>query len=355
MPKCLKPLLHLLSIRSTRRGNRRVTTRPAKTRDRLSRLAAALGLAAGLLAAQSVRAEDSRAPEHVAFYFAAHEDDWQLFMNPSAFADTSEAKTKTVFIHLTAGDAGVGMGTRGRKHPYYLARENGAEVAIRFMADSGEQPTDKVASQIRLNGHPIYRVSYRNTATYFLRLPDGHPAGTGFPGTGYQSLERLAKGAIGDFSAIDGSTAYHGWADLVSTLRAIIDHERGGTRSIALNVAEPDTRINPDDHSDHRFTAQAALEAAKDLSCVRRVYYVEYASRVLPENLAGQQRDMESSVLAVTAAGLLALDHASVWHPYHRSYLGRNYFRVEEGTGRCDAPVADALRTVSAAGAPATR
>jgi hypothetical protein len=49
----------------------------------------------------------------------------------------------------------------------------------------------------------------------------------------------------------------------------------------------------------------------------------------------------------VTAAGLLALDHASVWHPYHRSYLGRNYFRVEEGAGGCNGPVADALRTVS--------
>jgi hypothetical protein len=324
-----------------------VTGRLAKVRDLPSRVAAAFAVAVALLAAQDGLAHDGRQPERVSFYFAAHEDDWQLFMNPSAFADINEGKTKTVFIHVTAGDAGVGVGTRGRKHPYYLARENGAELAIRFMADSGEQPIDKVASQLLLNGHQLYRVSYRSTVTYFLRLPDGHPAGIGFPATGFQSLERLANGTIGVFSAIDGSTVYRGWADLVSTLRAIIDHERAGARSVQLNVPEPDPSVNPGDHSDHRFTAQAALDAAKDLTCARRVYYVEYASKVLPENLAGQQRDMESSVLAVTAAGLLALDHASVWHPYHRSYLGRNYFRIEEGDGRCHGPVADALRAVA--------
>jgi hypothetical protein len=311
-------------------------------------LAAAIGLSAGLLLAHGVRADEVRQPERVSFYFAAHEDDWQLFMNPSAFADVNDAKTKTVFIHVTAGDAGVGMGTRGRKYPYYLARENGAEVAIRFMADSGEQPADKTASRIELNGHSIYRVAYRTTVTYFLRLPDGHPEGIGFAQTGYQSLARLAKGEIGAMSPIDGSTPYHGWTDLVATLRAIIDHERGPARAVQLNVPEPNPSINPGDHSDHLMTAKVALDAAKDLACARRVYYVDYASKVLPENLAGQQRDLESSVLAVTAAGILALDHASVWHPYHRSYLGRNYFRIEEGQGTCNGPVVDARQTVSA-------
>jgi len=68
----------------------------------------------------------------VLFYFAAHEDDWQLFMNPSAFEDVSGAASKTVYIHITAGDDGLGAGSGGRKHPYYLARENGALAAIRL-------------------------------------------------------------------------------------------------------------------------------------------------------------------------------------------------------------------------------
>jgi hypothetical protein len=102
-------------------------------------------LAIGLLQPQLARADDHPAAR-VSFYFAAHEDDWQLFMNPQAFDDVADARTKTVFIHSTAGDAGLGVGTGGRKFPYYLARENGAEAAIRFMADAGRLPADRAAA-----------------------------------------------------------------------------------------------------------------------------------------------------------------------------------------------------------------
>jgi hypothetical protein len=105
---------------------------------------------------------------------------------------------------------------------------------------------------------------------------------------------------------------------------------------VEINVAELDAGINPNDHSDHLMTAKAALEAATGLGCTDRFYYVDYASSKLPENLNEQERDMESSVLAVTAAGILALDHTSIWARYYQSYLGRNYFRVDRGSGRCD-------------------
>jgi hypothetical protein len=64
---------------------------------------------------------------------------------------------------------------------------------------------------------------------------------------------------------------------------------------------------------------------------------VDYASSQLPENLDAQQRDMESSVYAVTLAGVLAFDHRTSWHHYDESFVGRNYFRVQEGAGGCDA------------------
>jgi hypothetical protein len=291
---------------------------------------------AALVPTPDVGAQEAHAPERVSFYFAAHEDDWQLFMNPSAFLDVTDANTKTVFVHLTAGDAGLGVGSGGRKHPYYVARENGAETAIRFMADANDQPADRVASRVDLGGHRVHRVSYRDTAAYFLRLPDGHPSGSGFARTGHQSLKRLANGEIGAISAVDGSTVYVGWTDLVSTLRALIERERGGARTIQFNVAEQDASINPNDHSDHRMTAKAALEAARDLGCARRVHYVVYANARRPENLSSEQREMQSSVLAVTAAGILAFDHGSIWQRYQRSYLGRCYFRVEEGAGPCE-------------------
>jgi hypothetical protein len=180
-------------------------------------------------------------------------------------------------------------------------------------------------------------VSYRNTVSYFLRVPDGSPSGAGYRDTGFQSLRRLAGGDNNILSAIDGSAEYHGWNDLVATVRKIVDFERGRAPAIQLNVAELDARINPYDHSDHLMTAKAALDAVQDLACARRVYYVEYASARLPENLDAEQRDMESSVFAVTLAGVLAFDHHTSWHHYDKSFVGRNYFRVQEGAGRCDA------------------
>ncbi|MGA7165714.1 MAG: hypothetical protein WBX37_17445, partial [Pseudolabrys sp.] len=106
----------------------------------IMRVIPAACLAAAVLASAQTLAEEAKRPNKVSFYFAAHEDDWQLFMNPSAFKDVIGGATKTVFVHLTAGDAGLGTGLAGRKHPFYLARENGAEAAIRFMADADAAP-----------------------------------------------------------------------------------------------------------------------------------------------------------------------------------------------------------------------
>jgi hypothetical protein len=270
------------------------------------------------------------------FYFAAHQDDWQLFMNPSAFDDVVGKNTKAVFIHTTAGDAGLGMGWGGRKHPFYLARDNGAELAIRFMADAGKAPAVKIAGMQTINGHPIYRIVYRNTVSYFLRVPDGHWTGTGYYDTGFQSLQRLAQGQIDMLTAIDGTASYHGWNDLVATVRAIIDLERERAPAVQINVAETDARINPADHSDHLMTAKAALDAVASLGCAKRVYYVDYASRSLPENLNESQRARERTVYAVTADGVRELDQDINWSWYDKTYVGRNYFRAEEGSGRCD-------------------
>ena len=290
-------------------------------------------------AAVALASTQAIAADKVSFYFAAHEDDWQLFMNPSAFEDVLGGASKTVFVHVTAGDAGNGTGTIGRRWPYFLARENGAENAIRFMTGTEHEPVAPIARNPVINGHPIYRVDYGKTVAYFLRVADGNPSGTGYEQTGWQSLRRLHEGGNNVLAAVDGSTAYQGWDDLVRTVRAIIDAE-SGHKPVQINVAETNTNANPGDHSDHLMTAQAVLDATKDAPCVRRVFYVDYASAKLPENLNTRQRDMQSSVYAITMAGVQALDHWSSWRHYDEAYIGRAHFRVQEPPASCNATTA---------------
>ena len=78
----------------------------------------------------------------IRFYFSPHPDDWQLFMNPNAWADVQQAGSKVVLVYVTAGDGGNGNGPLTTAHPYYAARENGARMPVRFVTDNGGQPVD---------------------------------------------------------------------------------------------------------------------------------------------------------------------------------------------------------------------
>lgn len=267
-------------------------------------------------------------PQRAAFYFSPHQDDWQLFMTPAAFHDVRDETARCVFVHMTAGDAGLGLGNGGRRHPLYRARENGSESAIRFMADAGGPLPEQPGIDTRRYGeHAVRRVGYRNTVALFLRLPDGSPEGTGYAATGYQSLKRLAEATIGTMIAVDGSASYRGWPDLVAMLRALIAAESDGLVP-DLHVPESDAALNPGDHSDHLFTARAVLEAVKDMPA-RIVHHVGYASAEQPENLTPAARDLKCAVYAVTAAGVAAFDHPTAWRRYDELYIGRDYSRAE--------------------------
>jgi hypothetical protein len=270
------------------------------------------------------------------FYFAAHEDDWQLFMNPEAYDDVQSPATKVVFIHLTAGDAGTGLNSwGGSTHAYYLARENGARMAVQFMADAGQTPVEPIETYESFNGKSLLRIVYRNTVTYFLRLPDGGD-GAGYPSTGNQSLANLRSATVQPIVATDGSSSYENWADLTATLRSMIDFERSGSPTVTVNVAELDESINPGDHSDHLNTAQAAVDAIKDLTCVTQRFFVDYASAQMPANLTDQGNQEETSTYAVTASGLTAFGYEGNWEPGHLGWLGRSYSRTIAGAGVCE-------------------
>lgn len=79
-------------IQISRRLGNVMAASPHRTKVRggfasLSRsLLIAAGVILGLLAPLSARSAELKS-DKVSFYFAAHEDDWQLFMDPTAFED----------------------------------------------------------------------------------------------------------------------------------------------------------------------------------------------------------------------------------------------------------------------------
>lgn len=265
-----------------------------------------------------------------AVYFSAHPDDFVLFMNPHR--DVTQPDTRVVFIFLTAGDAGEGTGPRTA--PYYLARENGAFRAVRFMADSEntnvETPT---TSTVTLNGHPLHMITYKNTATFFLRLPDGAGEGSGYPIHGWASLMKLKTGEAPTITAVDGSTTYRSWSDLVKTMVEIVRNRSSGTPTVWLDTHEFNEKINPRDHSDHRATGYAATAVRSNLPCAGIVYHVGYSNSGLV-NLELSDIETRSGSFANYTSGLAEMGYPGVaWEPTHRSWLTSTVSRRFPGNG----------------------
>jgi hypothetical protein len=271
-------------------------------------------------------------------FVVAHPDDWQLFMNPDAFHAMNEPRGKAVFVHVSAGDAGKVMG--GEPTPYYLAREEGALRAIRFMANAANATAalgaDTRPEAVERAGHPLARHTYANAVAYFMRIHDGNIV------TGDQfeehplSLQRLRSGASAETKAIDDSTRYVGWNDFVATLEAVVRSELEPGMALNLHIAELDEGLNPGDHPDHRAVAFAMEEVAVRLPCARVSRHQEYATRDHRLNVTGTDYMIDAGTWAATASGLSDLHAGSTWEPGHNAWVGRDYHRVQEPRGTCN-------------------
>ena len=131
---------------------------------------------------------------------------------------------------------------------------------------------------MRINGKRIYHVRYRNTVSYYLRLPDGFPEGNGPNG----SLEQLYTNLIGVLWDVEHRNRYTR-DELIETLRAIIRREAEGSTNVWANMPylfaetgagwkDPENTIPaPDeDHSDHIYSGVFMSEAVKSFSCINR-------------------------------------------------------------------------------------
>ncbi len=273
-------------------------------------------------------------------YVCAHPDDCILFMNPNLYDDVTHDADKVVTVFLTSGDAGLPFSQEGTTASYPYVREQASVDAMEWMVDAGKSKTTAQldTEMTEVAGHIIERVSYGNTVTYFLRLPDGNFDGNGFPLYNHESLRKLKAGEIDTMTPVDGEAAYS-WKDMVSVLSGIVTREAGDDKQLTLHIQEPDTSVNTDDHSDHTTTARGMLEALVGDSTGRcnTVYkHIDYSIATKPLNLEGTAlQDKSASFAVLTATERHFLDHAD-WNEGHTAYLTRNYFTTMTLPQGCD-------------------
>jgi LmbE family N-acetylglucosaminyl deacetylase len=270
-------------------------------------------------------------------FVVAHPDDWQLFMNPAAFHAMNEPHEKAVFVHVSAGDAGRGVG--GLPTPYYLAREEGALRAIRFLANavnaSAALGADTRPEAVDRAGHKVARHSYANAVAYFLRIHDGNIVNGDQSQEHPLSLQRLRSGASAETKAIDDSARYAGWSDFVATLEAVVRSELAPGAALNLHIADLDEKRNPGDHHDHRAVAFAMEDVAVRLPCARVTRHQEYATRDRRPNVSGVDYMIDAGTWAATASGLSDFHAGSTWEPGHNAWLGRDYHRSQKPGETC--------------------
>jgi hypothetical protein len=260
-------------------------------------------------------------------FVSAHPDDWQLFMNPNAYNSVKDSGKTIVFIHTTAGDAGFSTNNN-----YYLAREEGSLRAIRFLYNANNS-FDNLGSNmngtvVAINGHPILKFTYGNIISYFLRLPDGNFSGIGYNSNNAESLEKLYNGSLTSITAIDNSTTYNSLSDLKATLQSIIQFHSSASDKIDFNIADTDSSINPDDHSDHIHTSFIMQDVANTLGGIDLNLYTEYHSAYSPENLTSKDLLISAGTWGVTTSGISDNSFDGTWDTAHNVWVDKQYFRT---------------------------
>jgi LmbE family N-acetylglucosaminyl deacetylase len=235
-------------------------------------------------------------------YIVAHQDDWQLFMGDLAAVALGRG-VATTFIYLTAGDD-------GRDSTYWSTRERAALESVRIASGVNARRSEVVCAPTTMAAHTIRRCTFANTTSYFLRLPDGRRNGAGFARYGNQSLRKLKLRTINSIQAVDRSTSYSSWQDLVATVDAIA---RSSNVTPILNATDPSITINPHDHFDHRIVGLLAEEVRKRHGWRAR-YYVGYAVASRASNRGAEAVRAKTAIFRAYDAVMIRANPA--WSAY---------------------------------------
>jgi hypothetical protein len=130
-------------------------------------------------------------------------------------------------------------------------------------------------------------------------------------------------------TAVDGSTTYNGWGDLVGTIAELVGSDRPAA-TIELHSTDPSIRANPHDHFDHRMTGLLVsdLRAIHDWHAW---YYVGYALATRAANRSGEQAREKASLLTAYDDEMMRANpkwSAYTEHPtFYSQCMVRTYMR----------------------------
>jgi LmbE family N-acetylglucosaminyl deacetylase len=238
-------------------------------------------------------------------FVVAHQDDWQLFMG-DVVAEQIAGGDSATFVYLTAGDD-------GRDSLYWQTRERAALQSTRLVI--GIAAADSAAvrcSTTNVLEHAIRECVIANTESYFLRLPDGKRNGLGFARHDFESLRRLRGKKITAMTAVDGSAAYLGWADLMATVSVLIG-SRSATTDLFVHASDPSVAANPHDHFDHRMVGLLVDDLRKRQKWNTR-YYVGYALATRAANRSNDQAREKTAIFLAYDKEMMRVNKA--WSAY---------------------------------------
>jgi hypothetical protein len=118
---------------------------------------------------------------------------------------------------------------------------------------------------------------------------------------------------MASISAVDGSTAYNSWTDLVATVTALIG-EGSVDRTVTIHTTDPSVVVNPHDHFDHRMAGLLVADSRRKNNW-NVAYYTGYA---LASRAANRSKDQARQKVALFQAydGVMTRAHPK-WSAFH--------------------------------------
>jgi LmbE family N-acetylglucosaminyl deacetylase len=277
---------------------------------------------------QSVSYVSNSTPVRRDVFVVAHQDDWQLFMGDVVAKQIAGGDSAT-FVYLTAGDD-------GRDSLYWQTRERAALQSTRLAIGVGAADSAAVrCSTMKVLEHSIRKCVIANTASYFLRLPDGKRNGAGFARYDFESLRRLRGEKITVITAVDSSATYRGWGDLLATVSVLIG-SHSATTDLVVHTSDPSVAANPHDHFDHRMAGLLVDDLRKRQKWNTR-YYVGYALATRAANRSTDQAREKTAIFLAYDKEMMRVN--KTWsayeeHPgFYSECMLRTYARKPRSSG----------------------